>query len=373
MNYYITMTTKCNMHCSYCYGKSCEDFGNNLELNIDYSLPQKINYEIKYLIDFLKQDPEPTLIFYGGEPILELENMKKIMENITPDRCILQTNGMLLDKLDREIINHFNTILVSIDGDEETTDNNRGKDSYKVVINHLKALKKWNFEGELIARMTVPVNTQIDKQVNWLLSNQDFPFTSIHWQLDALFWQNDFNFLEFSNWSHNIYDYGVRNLVKMWIKKIDESGEILKIYPFIGIMRSLLRDEKSKLRCGAGWNTFNIQTDGKISACPVMAGMKDFYLGDIWTSNPQNLKDSCNIGKPCIDCEISDLCGGRCLYANVTKFWGENGFKLVCKTVANLIDSLIEFEPTIRKLIDDGKMKIEDFNYDMYNSCEIIP
>ena len=53
MNYYITLTTKCNMYCSYCYGKSCEDFGNNVELNIDYSLPQKIDYEIKDLIDFI--------------------------------------------------------------------------------------------------------------------------------------------------------------------------------------------------------------------------------------------------------------------------------------------------------------------------------
>jgi len=104
MNYYITLTTKCNMYCSYCYGKSCEDFGNNLELNIDYALPQKINYAIKDLIDFINQDPEPTLIFYGGEPILELENMEKIMKNTAPYRCILQTNGTLLDKLDRCLI-----------------------------------------------------------------------------------------------------------------------------------------------------------------------------------------------------------------------------------------------------------------------------
>jgi uncharacterized protein len=361
------------MYCSYCYGKSCEDFGNNVELNIDYSLPQKINYEIKDLIDFINQDPKPTLIFYGGEPILELEKMNKIMKNTAPDRFILQTNGMLLDKLDREKINNFNTILVSIDGDEKTTDINRGKGSHKVIINHLKELKKSGFEGELIARMTVPVNTQIDKEVNWLLFNQDFTFTSIHWQLDALFWQNDFNFIEFSNWSQNIYNYGVKKLVKMWVKRIEESSEVLKIYPFIGIMHSLLLGEESKLRCGAGWNTFNIQTDGKIAPCPVMAGLKDYYIGDIWASKPQDLRDSCKIGKPCINCEISALCGGRCLYANSTKFWGEEGFKLVCKTVANLIDSLIRFEPTIRKLIDDGKIKIDDFNYDRYNSCEIIP
>jgi uncharacterized protein len=361
------------MYCSYCYGKSCEDFGNNVELNLDYSLPQKINYEINDLTNFIDQDPEPTIIFYGGEPLLELETINKIMKNLAPDRCILQTNGILLNKLETEQINFFNTILVSVDGDEETTDKNRGRGSYRRIVNNLKQLKEKGFEGELIARMTVPMNTQIDKQVNWLLSNQEFVFTSIHWQLDALFWQNDFNFMEFFNWSQNVYNYEIKKLVKMWIKRIEESGEVLKIYPFIGIMHSLLMNEQSKLRCGAGWNTFNIQTNGKISPCPVMAGMKDFYVGDIWKSEPKDIRDSCNVGKPCIDCEIYALCGGRCLYANATKFWGEEGFRLVCKTVTNLIDSLIRFEPIVKKLIDDGKMKLDDFNYDRYNSCEIIP
>lgn len=50
--------------------------------------------------------------------------------------------------------------------------------------------------------------------------------------------------------------------------------------------------EATKLCCGAGWAEFNIQTDGNITPCPVMAGMKNFYLGNIWETNPRDLVDA---------------------------------------------------------------------------------
>jgi putative peptide-modifying radical SAM enzyme len=244
---------------------------------------------------------------------------------------------------------------------------------YRRVIENLKLLETKGFEGELIARMTVSVGTEIDREVIWLNSNREFPFRCIHWQLDALFWQSDFDRNQFQAWSEGVYNPGVMRLVKMWVERMEMCEEVLKLYPILGVMRSLLLDEKSKLRCGAGWNTFNIQTDGRIVPCPVMAGMKDFYLGNIWDSDPLDLKDSVFVGKPCSECEAYNLCGGRCLYANATKLWGEEGYKLVCKTTVSFIDCLRKVEPRVRKLLSDGKVKMEDFSYQRYNSCEIIP
>ena len=374
MNFYVTMTTKCNLQCAYCYGKSCQDFGSDFgDLSIDYSLPTSISYEISDLTIFLQQDPKPTVIFYGGEPLLEIENIKKIMNSTDADRYIIQTNGLMLNSLDPEYIRRLNTILVSVDGDETQTDANRGVGVHRRVISNLSLLKKKGFEGELIARMTVPVNTKIDQQVIWLLANKDFPFKSVHWQLDALFWQNDPDRVQFGKWSKETYDVGMKNLIRMWIEHIENFGEVLKLYPFISIMHSLLFKEESKLRCGAGWNTFNIQTDGKITPCPVMAGMKDFYLGDIWHTCPTDLTDSVFVSRPCTECYLLNTCGGRCLYANATKLWGEDGFKNVCGTVMNLVNSLKEVEPRVRRLLSQGKISVEDFEYGRYNSCEIIP
>lgn len=298
--------------------------------------------------------------------------MARIMEVVNARRFIIQTNGLLLDRLSTEDAKKFDTVLVSIDGNEAHTDFNRGRGVYRRVIDNLKLLESKGFSGEIVARMTVTVGTEIDRQVSWLVSDCEHAFKSVHWQLDALFWQNDFDRSRFQAWSQ-IYNQGIRRLVELWVTRMESSGEVLKLYPFIAVMQSLLLNERSKLRCGAGWNTFNIQTDGMITPCPVMAGMKDFYLGNIWNSNPSNLEDAVLVATPCTECQILSLCGGRCLYANATKLWGEEGFELVCNTVSNLVNCLKEVEPHVRQLISDRRIGIQDFKYARYNSCEIIP
>jgi radical SAM protein with 4Fe4S-binding SPASM domain len=134
----------------------------------------------------------------------------------------------------------------------------------------------------------------------------------------------------------------------------------------------MLNDEKSLLRCGSGWTNYTIQTDGSIAPCPVMAGMKDFTLGHIRTTHPLKL-EKIFVSKPCDQCSTIDLCGGRCLYANITKQWNDSQYVLVCDTVRNLVKTLKDTEPRIRELIKKGKINKSDFDYLKYNSCEIIP
>ena len=96
-----------------------EDFG---EFDVDYSLPKKINYDVKLLGDFCSRDPDCVVTFYGGEPLLCADEMKQIMDVVKPKHFIIQTNGLLLDRLAPEYVNRFHTILVSLDGDEALTD-----------------------------------------------------------------------------------------------------------------------------------------------------------------------------------------------------------------------------------------------------------
>jgi putative peptide-modifying radical SAM enzyme len=376
MQFYITLTLNCNLKCYYCYGKCCEDFGVRLDgLEIDDSLPTTINYNISQLKKFLEKDDDLTIIFYGGEPLLQIDKMKLIMDKISAKRSILQTNGLLLNLLEEKYIEKFHTILVSIDGDEKLTDYYRGKGVYKKIIENLKLINEKGFKGELIARMTISNATEdIYKQVLWLLFNPEYQFKSIHWQLDALFWKNDFKKRNFLDWVLKKYNPQIERLVNFWVNYMETHHIVLKLYPFIGLVNSMLLKEKTKLRCGAGWTTFNIQTNGSITPCPVMAGIKNFYLGDIWDTEPKKLKNAITkYNSPCDKCSIIDLCGGRCLYANATKLWGEEGFKQVCLTVKNLINALNKALPKIKKLISKGEVSLKDFHYQKFNSCEIIP
>jgi len=141
----------------------------------------------------------------------------------------------------------------------------------------------------------------------------------------------------------------------------------------MGVMRSMLLGESSKLRCGAGWSLLNIQTDGRLTPCPVMAGLKDFYMGDIRETRPDDLKQEISVSEPCTECNIYALCGGRCLYANATKLWGREGFDQVCGTVRNMINALRGVLPEVKRLMCEGRIELRDFDFEKYDGCEIIP
>jgi uncharacterized protein len=374
MFFHVTLTTECNLQCRYCFGETLDDFDEDFEgIEVDYSLPKKPTYSWDTLADFCGKDPECVVTFYGGEPLLNIDDMTQIMDRVKAKLFMIQTNGLLLDQLPSEYANRLHTILVSVDGDEALTDHYRGKGTYRKVRDNVKLLQRNGFGGELIARMTVMEQTDIEKQVKYLLENNDLPFTSVHWQLNAGFWGNDFPRRNFKGWSENNYTPGVANLARFWVDLMAEEGKVLRLYPLLGIAKSLLHNKPSLLRCGGGWINYSIQTDGFIIPCPTMWGMKKYYLGHISDSNPLGLRKIPTDQDPCIKCNINKLCGGRCLYTNLTRRWSKEAYASVCKTVNGLVDSVKEQLPRISQLISSGKISLNDFDYLEYNGCEIIP
>jgi len=350
MFYHVITHTECNLQCKYCV----RDEWGEPDANIDYSVPCKISYDIEKLKKFVTKDDYVT--FYGGEPLLAIEDIKKIMDSVECKGFMTQTNGIFLDKLG-DYVAKFHTILVSIDGDEEITDKNRGKGVFKKVMDNIKLIKERGFKGELIARMTITQGSDVYKQVLWL---SDY-FDNIHWQLDAMFFEKR------DEWLQN-YNTQVDKLVDEWVLRMHE-GKVERWYPFMVVMDSILREEKSKLRCGSGYANYTIATNGKISPCPIMCGMKDFYSGDL---DSKELKEV-YVKEPCTSCEILDLCGGRCLYSNITKLWSERDYFELCGTIKFLIKKLQDKKTEIEELVDGGVISLEHFEHLKYNGVEVIP
>jgi putative peptide-modifying radical SAM enzyme len=340
-------------------------------LIIDNDLPVELDVDLNVLYNFLKKDPSPTLTFYGGEPLLRTDLIERIVREAPVQRFMMQTNGILLDRLPPEIVNRFITILVSLDGRKELTDANRGAGVYDRVLANIRKIRAEGYTGELIARMTVTERTDIVGAVHHLASNPDYSFSSIHWQLDANF-TGDFSLRRFQGWARDCYNPGIRMLVDDWVNHMETEGEVLRWYPFLDPMEDLLYERESRLRCGSGYANYSIMTDGNIGPCPVMIGMSQYYVGHISRSHPLEL-DPVLIRGECSDCRIRAFCGGRCLYSNITQPWGAAGRSLVCGTVENLRDVLIRALPRVRNLIDQGTITGKDFAHEKFNGCEIIP
>jgi uncharacterized protein len=374
MFFHVILTTECNLQCRYCFGETFEDFDEDFgDFDVDYALPRKANYDFSLLTKFCSEDPDCVLTFYGGEPLLCTEAIKQIMDSAKPRHFMIQTNGLLLDKLAPEYVNRFHTILVSIDGDEALTDYYRGKGTFRKVMDNVKLIVQNGFRGELIARMTVMEQTDIYKQVTWLVGNDEYPFSSVHWQLNAGFWANDYARRNFKRWSTESYVPGVERLARFWVDHMEEKRAVLRLYPLLGIANSLLSNEDvSLLRCGGGWINYAIQTDGQIIPCPAMWGMKNYYLGHLSNAHPLKLKKFF-VNEPCTECDVFNVCGGRCLYANITKRWSKDAYATVCNTVRALVSAVNTEIPRINELINDGKVSLNDFKFMKYNGCEIIP
>ncbi|HMK15891.1 MAG TPA: TIGR04084 family radical SAM/SPASM domain-containing protein, partial [Methanomicrobiales archaeon] len=340
--------------------------------DIDPDLPVDLAYDPELLYRFLEKDPGAALIFYGGEPLLRADLVSEMVRHAPAKRFLVQTNGLLLDRLPRTIVNRLDSLLVSIDGPPGVTDASRGEGTYDRVMANLAKIVAGGYRGEIIARMTVTERTDIAGAVRFLAGNGEFPFTSIHWQLDADL-ASDAGSRSFASWAGRSYNPGIRTLIHDWVDRIEDTGVVPRWYPFIDPMEDLLAGRESRLRCGAGHANFTIMTDGSIGPCPCMVGMRDFYLGHIRTSGPGDLPPVPETGSFCSGCDIRSFCGGRCLYARVLRPWPEDLERVVCGTVKNLHQGLTGALPRVRDLLGRGTITLADFAHPRYNGCEIIP
>lgn len=367
MYWHLILTEKCNSECRYCYEKSMKEFDNELDKkwNFDFSAPCDWDVNINKLKEFISRDKNPVIVFYGGEPLIQIEKIKQIMDNI-PARFCMQTNGKLLHELPKDYMNKFSRILVSLDGNKERTDYNRGNGTYDKVINNLKLIRKNGYKGEIVARMTITF-PDLFEQVKNLLRIPEID--SVHWQLDMGFYKNDYH-KDKTEWFVKEYDASLSQLINLWLEEI-KKGKVLKIYPFLGIFESLYKNIPTKLRCGAGHSGYAITTKGDITTCPIMNSIKDFYVGDL-NSNPSSLKEI-DVIEPCTSCNYRDICGGRCLYSNRAKLWPPEGEKLICNTIIHLIEEIKRIMPEIKQLIQKQVIKESYFEYEKYFGPEIIP
>ncbi|MFW9981177.1 MAG: TIGR04084 family radical SAM/SPASM domain-containing protein [Candidatus Thorarchaeota archaeon] len=359
MNYHLVLTRKCNLNCCYCHGG--EETGVETE----------IQYSIDDLAAFLGKDKDVQLMLYGGEPTLRVPLIVELMDCFHETRFMLQTNALRMNKIPEDHIKRFHSILVSIDGMEETTDSYRSNGVYQKVIKNVRWLREIGYDGDIVARMAVSEQTDIYRDVRHLIDLES-AFDHVHWQLNVI-WDAEGNWIDFDKWVAESYNPGISLLVKDWISKMSQ-GIVEGIVPFLPLMYTLITGEDSMLRCGSGLDTFAIHVDGSIGVCPISHDWEFSIVGDIFNSTPDELQNCMKVEDPCPSCEVIGVCGGRCLFANKQRLWGNEGFEKVCVITKHLIQELQKQVPRVKELLADGIVLIKDFQYPEYNNgCEIIP
>ena len=142
-------TNRCNLSCLHCYSKSTLDEVDTLTTE-----------QIKKTILEMKENGVKFIIFSGGEPLTR-KDLFEIADFCKENGIItyLSSNGLYFTKSNvQRIVDTFNYVGVSIDGDEPTHDHFRGlKGAFKET---LKAVQLANATGAKVGiRFTITKET----------------------------------------------------------------------------------------------------------------------------------------------------------------------------------------------------------------------
>jgi uncharacterized protein len=153
----MEVTERCNLRCKYCVysGKSRYTRAHGInDITFDTAI-KAVDYFLKRAGHSHKKE-KIGIIFYGGEPLLNVGILKRIVTYITThykDKDVFYsviTNGILLGRkstIDFLISNNF-FVTVSIDGPSHIHDRYRvclnNKPTLKRIINNLRFIRKYN-------------------------------------------------------------------------------------------------------------------------------------------------------------------------------------------------------------------------------------
>ena len=145
---YLHLTFACQLHCSHCYARADAHGDDKGELPV--AAVEKLVSEAKTL-GFRE------VVFTGGEPLLHpsrvelLESLSACRARTAPMKLILRTNFamQLSDDELRRVSLAFDRVVVSIDGDERTHDERRGKGAYVAAVRNLERYQILLGSGDL--------------------------------------------------------------------------------------------------------------------------------------------------------------------------------------------------------------------------------
>lgn len=361
MEYYIYITNKCNMNCSYC-SVMMDEHKSNIPAEIKYSLD-----DLRKFVDKIQSscpcDKNAVIYFFGGEPTLNYEKIYEIMNkfqgvseyNVT---YVLHTNGLLLGEIPEKIISKINVIFLSLNY-ERMFDDGLMTPYFSKIVNTITRLKK-DYPLITIGRFTVSTKTSLYTQASMSCLFFDY----IYWQLD-----NQKQIENIEKYKAN-YIKDVELLFDVWLSFL-KKGLILRYIPFLSIIKHILCDMPVPIHyyCGYGDDIVYIQTDGSCHGCCDGIENRPHYIGNLYKGI--EFKDMMITSDYCQKCDYLKICGGRC--GRMHKDFDVDRINNFCEMNIFLFEKIKSCIPEIQQLINANPQILEAINDVNMEYTELIP
>jgi len=339
---YLVLTDDCNMKCTYCPFSDT----HNTQKNVVCMNPDTAKRGIDFWLSSQERRNELDqlgIIFYGGEPLLNLETFYSCLEYIdqlrkngkVPDiQLMLDTNGILLTDQIIELLKRHNVkVTIALDSFSISNDKYRkdidDQGTYDRVITSLNMLQKYGIPVYLSMSIT-PAN--IDSLCTLPENLRQYGIRGVG--INILRGQIPTNF-------DNYQTESIKALADFFAKN---SG--LEIPEFQTTRRfDAFKSDSPFLNCGGFGEHIVIHPDGKIGNCP---WTEDYIMGDV--HEPANYNDLREnnfyytrktslpfFNDECLECEAISICGGKCIWADDQSVGQSKSFCLLSKEMLRML------------------------------------
>lgn len=309
----------CNLRCGYCFADEGAYHSAREMMSLDTA---------KAAIDFLIENSGNRKVletdFFGGEPLMNFEVVKKTVEYAKAEAekrgkkflFTTTTNGLLLDDEKIAFLNaEMENVVLSLDGRREVHDAVRktvtGKGSFDLVIDKIKKFVRSRGDKHYYVRGTFTAkNLDFSKDVLFLADNG---FDSISMEPVV----TEVPGLEIREEHLPVIEREYENLCEEYLKR-EERGEGFNFFHFNVDLEGGPCLSKRVSACGAGNEYFSVVPNGDIYPCHQFAGDAKWKMGNVYEGKlnaeiRNKYASSCLFTrKKCGDCFAKFICSGGC-------------------------------------------------------------
>ena len=320
---YLMVTEFCPLRCEYCYIK------DRATMN---EFPYEWMEKIKHMFTCFNK---PRLVFFGGEPLVKVDLIKKIVENYSNDfQFQVVTNGCVnfhkfMDEVYEPYRNNFD-VQISWDGNTTTRPFVNGDKTYESVYsNIIEELEKGRI---LVGRAVLnedSVKCFYQTFDTYRMLNRKYKFGG-----DFTIAHQPFK----ESYAKNLY-----NQTKMIFQSIKEDfhkDERLYIPDLLLKIITNIIEQKEVISCDIGTHVV-IKPNGDIYPCTILSQQDErFKLGNLNTNVDTEIITDLRYKSKCQkDCAFKSLCDGGCRYERIINF--PNNWKCeVCSHSCDIYESL---------------------------------
>ena len=321
---YLMVTEFCPLRCEYCYIK------DRATMN---EFPYEWMEKIKHMFTCFNK---PRLVFFGGEPLVKVDLIKKIVENYSNDfQFQVVTNGCVnfhkfMDEVYEPYRNNFD-VQISWDGNTTTRPFVNGDKTYESVYsNIIEELEKGRI---LVGRAVLnedSVKCFYQTFDTYRMLNRKYKFGG------------DFTIAHQPSFKES-YAKNLYNQTKMIFQSIREDfhkDERLYIPDLLLKIITNIIEQKEVISCDIGTHVV-IKPNGDIYPCTILSQQDErFKLGNLTTNVDTEIITDLRYKSKCQkDCAFKSLCDGGCRYERIINF--PNNWKCeVCSHSCDIYESL---------------------------------